>query len=316
MMKKMTVLYIVLILFVGSFLSIYFTFKKELGVANNRLRSLSTSVFSSSIGDIEYRLEGEGPCIVISHGVTGGIDQGIGLKEMYVGNGYQYLYISRFGYLKSSMPEKPSAKLQAQAYSELLDHLGIKFVYILGNSAGGPSATYFAIHYPEKCKALILVSSAVPDGKAEGKVSAPPDIVFKSDFIYWIATKTAGKSLMKMFVPESIQKKMTKQELKKIANSVFASVLPVSKRSSGIIFDTNVSNPSVNMIPFEQVKPPTLIIHAVDDPAPPYKGAKEIASRISGAKLVSIKDGGHLLLGHEDEVKKEIYSFFMEQEAK
>ena len=306
-------MWIGIVILIGIFSIIYFVFRSEMNNATAKQKAIPSKVFASKFGDIEYLLKGEGPTILISHGVTGGIDQGIGLSSAYIEQNYRFLYISRFGYLKSSMPRDASVKMQAEAYSELLDYLGIKKVFIVGNSAGGPSAMNFAVDYPEKCEGVILISSVVPISATTTKVSSPPDIVFKSDFIYWLTTKIAGKSLMKMFVPSAIITKMNKSEIETVKNNIFAASFPISRRSEGVIFDNKISTPSIEAksFEFERIKLPTLIVHAVDDPAPPYEGAKKISGIIPDVGLFSIPDGGHLLLGHEEEVKNAISKFII-----
>jgi pimeloyl-ACP methyl ester carboxylesterase len=74
--------------------------------------------------------------------------------------------------------------------------------------------------------------------------------------------------------------------------------------------DVCVSNPDLNRdYPLEAIRVPTLVIHAVDDPMPPFAGAEEMARRIPGARFVCIEAGGHLLLGHHAGVRAEIAAF-------
>ena len=84
----------------------------------------------------------------------------------------------------------------------------------------------------------------------------------------------------------------------------------MSNRTKGVLFDTFVSNPSINeKIPYERMKTPTLIIHAIDDPSPPIAGARAISGRIPGSELVPFETGGHLIVDHEEEIKKIIRDF-------
>ena len=310
MKTKVFILLVIGIILVVSFIVILITYKKALSVSSFKTNAIKSSIFKSEEGDIEYMLEGSGPTILISHGVTGGIDQGIGLTNMYLGPGYRYLYLSRFGYLKSSFPDNPSAKLQAKAYKDLLDYLGIDSVFILGNSAGGTSAIHFAIDYPEKCKGLILVSSVVPgDTKA-----LPPEqimkVVFGCDFIYWSTIKLFGRNMLQMFVPKSIDNELSKPKRRDLINNILLSGFPISYRTKGVLFDTYISNISINEdIPFESIKSPTLVIHAIDDPAPPIEGARKVSARIPDCNLVTFEVGGHLILDHEQEIKKSIHLF-------
>ena len=282
-------------------------FRKALAQNYSRLDSIPSKVYTSKHGDIEYLLRDEGPTILVSHGITGGVDQGIGLSEDFLGKGYKLLLVSRFGYLNSSIPANPSPKLQAEVYKELLDHLGIEKVFMFGNSAGGTSAIQFAINYPKTCSGLILVSSNAPLDKSSGH---PPKFVFKSNFLYWFVMKLIGKSMLGMFVPKNVLKKIPKQKINEIIDGIYFSALPITKRTKGILFDLFVSNPSINdELPFDSISSPVLIINSIDDPATLIEGARTLAKKIKNSTLLTFDTGGHLILGHEKEIKSQIRKF-------
>jgi pimeloyl-ACP methyl ester carboxylesterase len=98
-------------------------------------------------------------------------------------------------------------------------------------------------------------------------------------------------------------------------NDLMFSILPVTNRTEGTYFDTYISTPemlnsSENMnYPYYDIKAPTLVISAVDDPLALHENAITLADRIPNATLLSIPNGGHLLLGHQEEVKSEITQF-------
>ena len=282
-------------------------FRKALALHYSRLDSIPSQVYHSKHGELEYLLRGDGPTILVSHGITGGVDQGIGFSEDFLGSGYRLLFISRFGYLKSSMPDNPSPELQADVYKELRDYLGIERIFIFGNSAGGTSAIHFAISYPQNCSGLILLSSNAP---LENPSGHPPKFVFQSNFVYWFVMKLVGKSMMTMFVPKATFDNLPKQEMNRIIQGIYFSALPVTKRTEGIMFDLFVSNPSINNeVPFDYIKSPTLIINAIDDPATLIEGARTLATKIPNSKLVTFDTGGHLLLGQEEEIRHHISKF-------
>jgi pimeloyl-ACP methyl ester carboxylesterase len=86
--------------------------------------------------------------------------------------------------------------------------------------------------------------------------------------------------------------------------------LPVNPRADGAVFDMFVSNTDINSgYPLEEITVPVLIVSAVDDPLTLYANAKAAAERIPGAKLVTIEDSGHMLLGHQERVRSEIVTF-------
>ncbi len=294
------------VILLAFFLIAFIDFRQDLSAARRRLAGIPTKVYPSRYGDIEYLLAGNGPTVLVSHGVTGGIDQGMFLGQFVSsGEGYRFLYVSRFGYLKSSLPKGASARLQAAAYKDLLDHLGIDRVFAFGNSGGGPSTIWLAIDYPERIKGLILLSSAAPTSGPPPAI--PPRIIFRHDFLYWAVAKAAPDQLMGILLPKEIRSTLTDEEKKDLIKNVFLASLPVSVRTEGIIFDNEVSTPSVKDIPFEQIEVPTLILQAVDDPRE-REGGREMARRIAGSDYVGLS-GGHFLLRQEQRARAEIVAF-------
>jgi pimeloyl-ACP methyl ester carboxylesterase len=190
----------------------FVVFRNDMSKARSRLASIPTELYKSRYGDMEYRLAGEGPTVLVSHGVNGGLDHGMRLTNpdqwAVIGAGYRFLYVSRFGYLRSAVPKQATARLQAATYKELLDHLGIDQVFAFGNSAGGPSTMWFAIDYPERASGLILHSSAVP-----GPVPATmPRLLAQHDFLYWAAVRAVPGMLLGLLLPKSISSTLTDRE--------------------------------------------------------------------------------------------------------
>lgn len=291
-------------LLLAAFAFAFLGFRRDLDAARDRLAGIQTEVFASPYGDIEYRLEGDGPTVLVSHGVNGGLDHGMRLTHQWgvFGDGYRFLYVSRFGYLQSSLPEDASARLQAAAYAALLDHLGIDRVFVFGNSAGGPSAMWFAVDHPERTQGLILHSSAVPGPVPE----TMPKLLAEHDVLYWAAIKAAPGTVLGLLLPDEISATLTKEEEDFLIENALEASLPISARTDGIVFDNVVSTPSVNGVPFEKIRVPTLILAPVDDES--AEGGRELARRIAGSEYVGLT-GGHFLLRQEERLLAEIAGF-------
>ncbi len=244
------------------------------------------------------------------HGITGGVEQGQGLASTYLGPGYRLVLPSRFGYLGSSMPPDATPALQAEAFVQLLDTLGIARVFMLGNSAGGTAALHFAINHPERCRGLVLLSSNVPGDTAALPPRPAMLVVFGSDFVYWASVRLFARGMLGMFVPAGILEEMGREKTAALAGDIMRGSLPISRRTRGVLFDMYTSNPSINGgLEYGRIASPTLIVHAVDDPAPPIEGARLLARSIRGAQLAEFGRGGHLLLGSEKEVQERIRTF-------
>jgi pimeloyl-ACP methyl ester carboxylesterase len=97
------------------------------------------------------------PPVLVVPGAGGGLDQGLSMVEDFLGDGYHYIAPSRFGYLRTPLPEDASPASQADAHVCLLDALGIQRVSIMGMSAGALSILQFALHYPERTEHVILL---------------------------------------------------------------------------------------------------------------------------------------------------------------
>ena len=93
----LVILAVILIIVILSII-VLMKYRTTLSYHNTRLKLISSKVYQSQQGSIEYFLQGEGPTILISHGITGGVDQGIGMSEDFLGSGYRILSVSRFGY--------------------------------------------------------------------------------------------------------------------------------------------------------------------------------------------------------------------------
>jgi pimeloyl-ACP methyl ester carboxylesterase len=291
---------------------VYARFRRDIRVAQESVQNGGSQVIETDCGPIEYATFGEGNPVLVVHGIFGGFDQGLVIARGNVGEGFRTIVPSRFGYLRTPLPEDASPAGQADAYACLLDALGIEQAAIIGTSAGGTSAIQFALRHPDRCSALVLFSSNTP---GETEAALPPEpvakLLFKSDFIFWFVTTYFGSSMRTtMGVPKGFE--LTPEYEADVAE-VMESILPVKPRSDGALFDMFVSNLDVNTgYPLEEIRGPVLIVNAVDDPLTLYKNAESAAERIPGAKLVTIKDGGHLLLGHQERIRSEISAFLDE----
>jgi pimeloyl-ACP methyl ester carboxylesterase len=230
---------------------------------------------------------------------------------------------SRFGYLQTPVPSggDTSSAAQADAHAALLDALGIdQKVTVFGVSAGALSATEFAIKYPDRVSALVLLVPAMwkPESGAAGSATIGSNdfimhTVLKSDFIMWTFTRVAGDQMFTFIgVPKELQQKMTPQEREE-ANQLVQMILPVSQRYEGINHDT-INQQNLQRMALEDISAPTIIVDARD--VETYPGSRYGAEHIPNAEFVEFETGGHLLIGHGDEARDAIGDFLEENESK
>jgi len=92
------------------------------------------------------------------------------------------------------------------------------------------------------------------------------------------------------------------------------SILPISRRAAGIWNDSVVSS-NLTRYPLEDIRVPTLVISAADDLYGTCEGSFYTAEEIHYAQFVGFATGGHLLIGHREEVRSHIRSFLEGAEA-
>lgn len=298
-------------LLVASGLSVS-SYRGEIRAIRKSIDSLGSQILETECGTVEYARVGSGYPVLVIHGNAGGFDQGLGMAQGYLDPDFQVIAPSRFGYLRSPVPEGATPVLQADAYACLLDALGIEQVAIFTSSAGVTSSIQFALRYPKRVSAIVLHSPNAP-GK-EGLVP-PPKAVFRlmlaSDYVWWALNSYFG-SRMQSFVGVPQGFSLT-DEYEAEVRAALVGTLPVSARADGMIFDTYVSNPEINEYPLGEVHTPTLVISAVDDPMALHENARTLADQIPNAHLMAVSDGGHLLLGHTEEVRLEVTRFLRNQ---
>jgi pimeloyl-ACP methyl ester carboxylesterase len=283
-------------------------FLRDLRAAKRRIASGSRSIDSG----IEYAESGDGPPLLIVHGAGGGWDQGLAVAGALLGDKYRIISPSRFGYLRTPLPEDASAEAQAAAHARVLDALGIDRVPVIGISAGGPSAMQFCLKYPERCSALILI---VPLAYPPKKVAplrffgALVKAIAASDFFFWAGTKIAHKMMVETILGTPIRDYWTASDDERQDLDEFLRwILPISRRASGIANDAAIAS-ALPRYDLEAIRVPTLVISAEDCLYGTFKGSVYTAEHVPHAKLVTFKRGGHLLVGHVRDVQSEIASF-------
>lgn len=280
-------------------------YRRDLKMAKSRLDAVESRSVELGSGRVEYTDVGEGPCLLVSHGIFHGCDGGQRSARDVV-SGRRVISPSRFGYLGSDMPENPTGAAQAEVFVNLLDHLGIGSADVMGISAGTGAALQLALRHPDRVDHLIISSGNWPGSPTS---EAPPDWakLFYNDPTMWLL-RAVAPPMMKglMGVPKGFPED---DDQKAYMEEMLDSIFPLEPRAEGAVFDAFVSNPEVNDYPIEDIAVPTLILHSRDDPLASYDAAAQAAKRISGSKLVALESGGHLGLGQTQRVREAIADF-------
>ena len=291
---------------------IYAIFAQDIARARARLAGRSKTI-ETSFGTLEYAEMGTGEPLLVVHGASGGFDQSLDMTGAMAARGYRLIAPSRFGYLRSALPAKVSTAMQADAYAQLLDRLGVDKVGIAGISAGAWSCIQFAVRHPQRCRALVLLVPAdyLPPGTSiHGGALA--SVMFHSDFAAWAAMKLVpvmpGALTQAILGTDAAVLRAADPGEKARVQQILDHLLPVSRRYGGMQFDIQTAA-TREPYPIEKITCPVLTISAEDDGFGTAGRAKFIAGTVSDGRAIIFPTGGHALAGHYADALREAASF-------
>jgi pimeloyl-ACP methyl ester carboxylesterase len=248
------------------------------------------------------------------HGTGGGFDQGLLFAAKLRQRGFAIVAPSRFGYLGSAFPYDASPVHQADTLIDLLDHLGIDRLPVLGGSAGALTAAEFALRHPDRCSHLgLLVPAANLTNRDPVEFTAAQRLavgaVLGSDFAFWSMLRLAPGQMMRTLLatdPALLESVSAEERLR--AQTILHQIFPIGRKIDGLRADGFwAGTPSSTA--HEDIVVPTLILSCEDDLFGTAETARLLAARISDADLTVYPTGGHVWLGHDDDFADRIASF-------
>lgn len=294
----------------------YRAYRRAIEASHARV-SAGSRIARTCCGPIEYAEIGSGPAALVVHGAGGGFDQGMQFAAPLAHSGLRVIAMSRFGYLRTSMPVDASPAAQADAHAALLDALHVDRAAIIGVSAGGPSAMQFAIHHPDRCAALVLVVPLAwtphrPIAASSRRWQAADrllPLILGSDFAFWACSRFTRTLVIRhvLATPPELVAQAGPEERKRV-DAMIENILPISMRYRGLLNDEKVAT-TLEPLKVDRIAAPTLISSVRDDGFGTFEMARYVAERIQGARFVGYETGGHLGVGHYDGLLREIERF-------
>lgn len=305
---------VALLVIAGAAAILYSQFRADIAAARALVEGRSKTV-ETGFGTVEYAEEGTGAPLLVIHGAGGGFDQALDEAGVWAA-GHRIIAPSRFGYLRSSFPQGATSAMQADAFVALLDSLGVQKAAVLGISAGANSAMEMAMRHPDRVTALVLL---VPAAYAPSRQPPSPGgstsesiirTVLGSDFIFWAGTRffpdlMAGTILA---TDPALVRNASPADQER-AGILMRHILPVSLRTEGLIFDGMMVSNLTTSPALEKIACPVLAISARDDRYGTAETADYVASHVANGRAVIFDTGGHVMIGHNDEVLRLIGDF-------
>ncbi len=256
-------------------------------------------IIETSKGKIEYLFIGNGPTVLIVHGGHGSCRADYKYDQL-LKKGFSVLIPTRPGYKGTPIESGKTAEETADLFSELLKDLNIKKVFLIGNSAGGPTALEFAKRYPNIVQKLVLEAAVVKPWFHKltyqyygAKVIFNP----KRQRKFWgnlaIQLKQNEKKTLlqniKLFTklkPEYVLNRMTKGDIQYLKKYM------VTENDSGTGFIYDVEHRAKDI---QKITCPTLIIHSKNDGSVPFSHAEYANRKILNSKLFVAPTDSHFI---------------------
>jgi (E)-2-((N-methylformamido)methylene)succinate hydrolase len=166
--------------------------------------------FENSWGTTHYTVEGNGPPVLLIHGVGARLDNWDGVAAS-LARGFKIIRYDLRGHGKSSkVPGPYSLEMFADDTAALLRHLGIDRAHVAGHSLGGMIAITFARKYPQRVDRLAALSAVAGRTEEERRkvmerialiASGIPGDHFKNSLSRWFTDefRAAHPELMEQY---------------------------------------------------------------------------------------------------------------------
>ena len=231
-------------------------------------------------GKFTYAEAGEGPAIIVLHGLMGALSNFEATFNHFSNNGYKVLIPELPLY---NLPLiKTNVKNLTKFLKEFMEHKGIDSAILLGNSLGGHIALYFTKHNPEKVNALVLTGSSGMYEKAMG------DSFPKRGNYEYIEQKARD-----VFYDPTVATKELVDDVYSTVNDRMKALKTLSIAKSAIRHNMK------NDLP--EMKHPTCLIWGKQDTVTPPEAAEEFHKLLPNSDLFWLDKCGHAAMMEKPE---------------
>ena len=260
--------------------------------------------------DMYYRELGDGPPVVINHGLLSSTDMADAMGETpkYLADRFRLINYDGPGHGRSGYTTNPADYVWdalVEDLHELLRHLGIQRATLWGGSVGAGTALVFALRHPEMVERLIL-RPPPPIGQ---QASAPSAQLFGG-----LSLLIEGLGLEKAVDIALALRPWA--GLKEASPEIFAWIRNwlLSQNEEGIVYAIRgiVLGPELPHQRFHEIKAPTLIVAHPGDEIHPLASAEVVHRAIEGSRLVVAPSMIHYQL-HPEELAALVEQFLSEE---
>lgn len=249
--------------------------------------------------NMRYEVEGEGPNVVLIHGLGQRLEEWYLQREALVRNGFRVLAYDLRGHGESEWrDEEVTIDTYAHDLNRLLQKLSIEKAHIVGLSMGGAIAQAFYRAFPEKVESLVLAAT----------FSYFPEPLKQASLESRLSYINHGKmdELAEIIAKRSFTENAP-AELIENAKRVISANNPIAYRASMI---ASVNADSSDML--DEINIPVLIAVGEGDLTTPVEFSRYLHQHIKGSQLAVIPEARHIVTQERPEPFNQILLSFLQ----
>jgi pimeloyl-ACP methyl ester carboxylesterase len=128
------------------------------------------------------------------------------------------------------------------------------------------------------------------------------ETVLRSDFLFWTMLRTMPDQMIAtLLATDPALVRTASPDEQKRAHEILWDILPVSDRYNGLLNDAKLAGYPEQM-DLAAIRAPTLTISLEDDHFGTVHAARYLAAKVPSAKLIVYPKGGHVWIGHDEEL--------------
>jgi pimeloyl-ACP methyl ester carboxylesterase len=245
---------------------------------------------------VNYRVAGDGPLIVLVHGITSTSECWRDVMP-WLADRYTVLAPDLLGHGESAKPRGDySLGAYASGIRDLMAALGYDHGTFLGHSLGGGVAMQLAYQFPERCERLVLVSS--------GGLGQQVHVVLRAAALpgaEWVLPVIAGPGARD--VGRAVGRFLSRLGIRPAADLAefargYASLADIEARQAFIHTLRAVIDPAGQRVSardrlYLAAEVPSLVIWGARDRIIPIRHGRRAHEEMPGSRFVELPDAGH-----------------------
>jgi pimeloyl-ACP methyl ester carboxylesterase/DNA-binding winged helix-turn-helix (wHTH) protein len=240
--------------------------------------------------NVAHQVSGDGPDLLIVPGFTSHLEVWWAPWSSYVAErlsrSCRLVLFDKRGTGLSDRPPNVGVEDWLEDIGLVLDAVGSRQAVVVGVSAGGAVATLFAARHPERVRSLVLFGASAKYIRSDDyPPGISPDLV--DPFLERLERRWGDGFLFERFCPSVAEDPRLQSEYARFQRLSASPGGAVSYLRALLEMDVRDALPLVTA--------PTLVIHARGDRSDPIEGARYMADRISGARLIELDSDDHLI---------------------